>query len=313
MKFRVRILASIALAFVLIAPGPALAKKSLELVVTAAFVSYAGLDVYDSMAEYLSKKTGYDVSVVYGLTYAEADAALERGDIEIGAICGMPYVQKEGKGIVELLAVPVMATGQDRWKDVPGYANVPGKYYSYTIVHKDSPIKSWKDLRGKTYAFNDMESNSGYNMPRAKLIDLGAKSWEGYFSRVVVSGTHEESIRLVAEGLVDASSVDSLVLDFDRSIDDPYANDVRVIEVLFEGGAGAPPFVVNGDMDEDLKSALQTALVGMDEDERGREILAEALLARFDMPDDANYDDIRSWMAKAERAGFVDFGAGMTN
>jgi phosphonate transport system substrate-binding protein len=281
--------------------------RSLKMVVTAAFVSNAGLDVYDDIAAYLSKRTGYKIEVVSGLSYAEADDALAKGTVEIGAICGLPYIHKAQRDQVELLAIPVMAATAGTWPDVPGYDNVPGKYYSYTIVKKDSDLKKWSDLRGKTYAFNDIGSNSGYNMPRYKLVQLGARSWTEYFSKVRVSGSHEESIRMVAEGLVDASSVDSLVLDFDRANDDPYASNVRVIETLFEGGAGAPPFVISKKVDMSFKQSLQDVMTSMHRDPEGSHILKRALLREFMPPNDANYNDIRSFENAARKAGFQDF------
>jgi phosphonate transport system substrate-binding protein len=281
--------------------------RNLKMVVTAAFVSNAGLDVYDDIAAYLSKRTGYQIQVVSGLSYAEADEALAKGAVEIGAICGLPYIHKAKHNQVELLAVPVMASTAGRWPDVPGYDKIPGKYYSYTIVKKDSPLRHWSDLRGKTYVFNDIGSNSGYNMPRYKLVQLGAKSWAEYFSKVRVSGSHEESIRMVAEGLVDASSVDSLVLDFDRANDDPYATKVRVIEVLFEGGAGAPPFVISKKVDMSFKPSLQAAMTSMHQDPEGREILRRALLREFMLPTDENYNDVRAFESAARRVGFQDF------
>jgi phosphonate transport system substrate-binding protein len=281
--------------------------RSLKMVVTAALVSNAGLDVYDDIAAYLSKRTGYKIQVVSGLSYAEADEALANGTVEIGAICGLPYVHKAKADQVELLAVPVMAAAAGTWSDVPGYEKVPGKYYSYTIVRKDSHIKDWSELRGKTYVFNDVGSNSGYNMPRYKLVQLGVKSWTEYFSKVRVSGSHEESIRMVAEGLVDASSVDSLVLDFDRANDDPYATNVRVIEVLFEGGAGAPPFVISKKVDMSFKQSLQDAMTSMHRDPEGRQILGRALMREFMLPNDANYNDVRSFENAARSAGFLDF------
>ena len=143
-------------------------------------------------------------------------------------------------------------------------------------------------------------------MPRYKLVQLGAKSWEEYFSRVVVSGSHEESIRMVASGEVDASSVDSMVFDYERSVGNPNALQVRIIETLFPGGAGAPPVVMNVNADPALREAIQQALVNMYKDPAGKRILQKALLLRFDPPNDANYDDIRYMESAAHKAGFRD-------
>ena len=278
------------------------------MVVTAAFVSDQGIAVYEDIAHYLSTKLHADVRVISGTSYDESNMLLEQGIIQVGFICGLPYTQEFAKGKVTLVAIPVMAASAGQIPGTPGYAKVPGKYYSYTIVRKDSPLKSWADLKGKSYVFNEQTSNSGYNMPRYKLVQLGAKSWEDWFSRIEVSGSHEESIRMVASGMVDASSVDSMVLDYERHIGDPAAMQVKVIETLFPGGAGIPPVVVGAKVDPKLRDALQRALVGMDEDPEGRGILKRALLQRFDPPDDHNYDDIRRMAEAARKAGFHDYG-----
>jgi len=283
------------------------APKKVKMVVTAAFVSDKGITVYESLAKYFSGKLGWDVEVVSGLSYSEADKMLDSGAIQVGYVCGLPYTHKKAEGKYDLLAIPVMSLKKGTYKDANGYENVPGKYYSYTIVRKDSPINSWADMKGKSYAFNDMGSNSGYNMPRFKLVNLGAKSWKDYFSKVVVSGAHEESIRMVSKGLVDASSVDSLVLDYDRSIGDKDALNVRIIEHLHKGGAGAPPVVISKKADPEIKSKLKDVLLAMHSDPEGKKILSNALVTRFDPPNDSNYDDIRNMEKAAKDAGFKDF------
>ena len=271
-------------------------KEPVRMVVTAAFVSQNGLPVYEKLAKYLGKKMGREVSVISGTSYNESDKLLAQGIIQVGFICGLPYTQNHASGKVDLVAIPVMAMKKGEIKGTPGYEKVPGKYYSYTIVRKDSRIRNWKDL-----TFNEKTSNSGYNMPRYKLVQLGAKSWEDYFSRIVVSGSHEESIRLVSKGIVDASSVDSLVLDYDRHMGNADALNVKIIEVLFPNGAGIPPVVLSSKADPALRKILTHILTNMHKDPEGRTILKEALMLRFDPPNDSNYDDIR----RMEKAAHV--------
>lgn len=275
----------------------------IKIVVTAAFVSEQGLEIYDEMADYISEKMKVPVALVSGTSYEESDMLLKRSIVQVGFICGFPYIRNED---YQLIAVPVMAIENRQFEDAPSYRDVPGKYFSYTIVRKDSPITDWEGLRGKSYVYNDQSSNSGYNMPRFKLIQLGEKRWEDYFSSVRVSGSHEESIRMVSRGEVDASSVDSLVLDYDRHYGDLDARNVRIIEVLFKEGAGAPPVVANRSLSPELQQRLQQVLTRMHEDPEGRALLSKALIKRFAPPDDGNYDDIRAMDDRAQQVGFVD-------
>jgi phosphonate transport system substrate-binding protein len=285
----------------------AAADNTLNVVVTAAFVSEEGLPIYQELADYLGKKVNLEAKVISGLTYDESDMLLNKGIIQIGFVCGLPYTHAKKTGTYRLLGIPVMALKKGIYPDVPGYENVPGKYYSYTIVRKDSPLKNWQDLRGHSYAYNEQNSNSGYNMPRYKLVQLGARSWEDWFSTIKVSGSHEESIRLVSSGAVDASSVDSLVLDYERSINLPDALNVKVIEVLgYPKGAGAVPVVISNKTDPGLVEKLQHALLNMQHDPEGRSILKKALILHFSPPDDKNYDDVRHMEQAAKISGFHD-------
>lgn len=289
-----------------VSPTTVAGEGDIKMVVTAAFVSERGLPIYGELAKYVGDKLGHKTDLISGLNYAEANALLARGIIQMGFICGLPYIHGKAEGRFDLLAIPVIATSQTRPPDSVSYAHVPGKYFSYTIVRKNSALSSWQSLRGKRYVYNEQDSNSGYNMPRYKLVQLGAKSWDEYFAQVQVSGSHEESVRMVSRGAVDASSVDSLVLDYMRLHGDPDALNVKVIETLFPGGAGIPPVVINTRTDPALRHAIQTVLLNMDKDPEGRRILGAALLQRFDPPDDANYDDVRAMEAAAKQAGFRD-------
>lgn len=279
-------------------------KKTVKMVVTAATVSLKGMPVYDEMARYFSRKLGWDVKVISNLSYAESDNMLAKGVIQIGFVCGLPYVHNFAQGDYELLAIPIMSMKKGAFPDAKGYEDIPGKYYSYTVVRKDSPLKSWADLKGKSYAFSELTSNSGYNLPRAKLVSIGAGSWN-YFSRVVVSGSHEESIRLVASRAVDASSVDSLVLDYDRVLKSAAALNVRIIEHL--GPAGIPPVVISKKADQSIKQPMRNVMLTMHHDPEGKQILEKAMMTRFDPPADRNYDDIRAYAVTAKNAGFTDY------
>ncbi len=269
--------------------------QAIQIAMTAAFVSESGVDIYSEITDYLRDKMKHEFEFISGFSYSTVDAMLDSGVAHIGFVCGLPYVLKHDQQTpsVELLVAPVM-------KD-PKYKNQP-KYFSYVIVHKDSPLKNFRDLQGHTYAYNDEISNSGFNMPRARLIEMGETN--GFFKKVLRSGSHEESIRMVATGQVDASSVDSLVLDFDLKFNPEFAKQVKIIDVL--GPAGIPPVVVSTNFPALWRDKIKELLVGMDEDPEGKLILNKALVNRFIVVDDSNYDDIRKMKSLAEKSGYLE-------
>lgn len=282
------------------APAAATSKSTpapstkVRMAMTAAFVSESGMPVYGRIATYLSKKLGSEVSFITGQSYGEVDKMLDAGAVEVAFVCGLPYVLKHdaNKDSVHLLAAPVMKAAR--------YGKKP-KYFSDLIVRKDSKFKKLEDLRGATFVYNEESSNSGYNLPRYKMLKLGLT--QGFFGKVIRSGSHEESIRLVATGKADASYVDSLVIDFDRETGNGWASEVKVLDSL--GPAGIPPVVVSGKVSAEVRQRIKQALLTMNKDPDGRRILDDALVERFVEVDDSNYDDVRQQYQAAVKAGFT--------
>ena len=79
--------------------------------------------------------------------------------------------------------------------------NVDGStgYYSIGFAKKDSGITDMATAKGKSFAFADPNSASGYLVPAAELTASLGKL-EEYFSEVKFSGGHEQTIVGVANG-----------------------------------------------------------------------------------------------------------------
>jgi phosphonate transport system substrate-binding protein len=274
------------------AAGSAATKRPLRVAMSAAFVSERGVPVYGKIVDYLAEKSDVPLELVTGLAYTTINQMLEAGAVDYGFICGYPYILAHDQPTpqVELVAAPVP-------KD-PRYLHQP-VYFSDLVVRKDSPFKTLQDLRGRTYVYNEETSNSGYNMPRSYLVKLGLT--HGFFGKVLRSGSHEASIRMVAQGLADASFVDSLVLDYDRAKGFGEAAEVRVIDSL--GPAATVPLVVS--TAAGVTAPLKAILLRMHEDPKGRRILDEAFLERFAEVSDADYDGLRAMKKAAEDARFL--------
>lgn len=273
--------------------APQAHQRPLRIALAAALVSEQGVPVYHRMISYLEGKLGRDIELVTGLGYDTINGMLNDAAIDAAFLCGLPYVLLHDQpGMdVELLAAPVMKAARYQEKPV---------YYADLIVRKDSDIRSIHDLRGRTYVYNEETSNSGYNLPRAHLLELGLT--QGFFGKLLRSGSHEESIRMVADGRADASYVTSLVLEYDLAHGLGVADRVRVVESL--GPTGIPPVVARSGLPEGVRQELRRHLLAMHEDPEGRSILDQALVQHFVPVDDANYQDIRERKNRAEAAGF---------
>ena len=85
--------------------------------------------------------------------------------------------------------------------------NVDGSftYYSIGFARDDSGITSLDDMAGQVFAFGDPNSTSGYLIPQVEIPAAGYSMEPGvYFSDVVFTGGHEQTIIAVANGDVAA-------------------------------------------------------------------------------------------------------------
>jgi phosphonate transport system substrate-binding protein len=113
----------------------------------------------------------------------------------------------------------------------------------------------------------------------------------GFFGRSVASGAHERSLQLLLDGSVDASAIDSTVLEQELRMHPEHRQRLRVIETL--GPSPIPPFVASRALPNELRAAVRGALVEMHRDPVGAEALAAWGIARLVRMVDADYDPIR--------------------
>lgn len=77
-------------------------------------------------------------------------------------------------------------------------------YYSIGIARKDSGITDLATAKGKTFAFADPNSTSGYLVPAVEMKAQLGEDLEKFFSKVTFSGGHEQTIVGVANKQFDA-------------------------------------------------------------------------------------------------------------
>jgi phosphonate transport system substrate-binding protein len=260
----------------------------------ASFLADNARPTYERIAGYLAVRLAVPVELLGDVPEAERHRRLDAGAIEVAFICGLPYSQKHDRPErpIELLCAPVMAA--------PRYGGRP-VYFTDVIVRRDDPARAFADLRGRAWVYNDDGSHSGYNVMRHHLLALGETG--RYFGRVVASGAHQRSIQMVLDGEVDASGIDSTVLEIELARRRELGAGLRTIAII--GPSPIPPVVVARGLDPALKARLRDLFLGMSADPAGRAVLAEGRMARFVPVRDADYDPIRAMARQAEAAGFL--------
>ncbi len=244
--------------------------------------------LYEELTDYLAAKLDRPVELVQGKTYGEINDMLKSGELTVALVCTNPYLQGQDDFGMELLAVPV----------------IHGElvYYSLLIVGRNTESESLGSLRGASFAFTDPLSNTGRLVPAYQLALLGTNA-DAFFSQTIFTYSHDSSVRAVADGVVTAASVDSLVYDYLASTEPDLVARVRVIERW--GPFGINPIAVNPRLDEQTKGELRRVFLEMDVEPEGRAILKKLDIDRFVIADDSMYDSVREMRAYLRERGLA--------
>jgi phosphonate transport system substrate-binding protein len=238
------------------------------------------------ISAYISSQVGIPVEFISGLPWQEREEGFDTGEIQICWMCSLPYIWKAEQKLpyVELLAAPVM--------QLPRYLNQP-IYFSDIVVHRESDFRSFADLRGASWAYNEPHSHSGFNLTRYKLALLGENF--DYFGDVVASGAHDRSLEMILKRQIDAAAIDSTVLELLLTLHPDIEKHIRIIDTW--GPSPIPPWVIRKDVSHEVRDTIRQTLLQMHSDAQGREILDQGQIDHFTLVEDQDYDPVRE-MAK---------------
>src|SRR5712671_3418485 len=152
------------------------------------------LDRWTPFADYLSKQLGVKVTLRIANDYAAVIEGQRAGNIHIASYGSASFAR------ARLTGVPTDAFAND--------INADGStgYYSMFFVKASSPYKSIDQLKGKNLGLVDPNSTSGNNVPRFELDKLGISDADGYFGKVVFTGSHENAMLALSQGTVEVAA-----------------------------------------------------------------------------------------------------------
>ncbi|MDQ7784773.1 MAG: phosphate/phosphite/phosphonate ABC transporter substrate-binding protein [Desulfomonilaceae bacterium] len=253
--------------------------ESLKVAVSAMVSPKASFSYYRELLDYLGRKLDTRVELIQRKTYGEVNELLGKGRIDIAFICSGPYAAAKEKYGFKLLVAPEIHGSHF--------------YQSYLIVNKSSPYRNLEDLRGKTFAFTDPDSNTGRLVP-VYWLSLSGEHPEDFFGNTVFTYSHDNSIMAVSRGLVDGAAVDGLIWEYVSRTDPELTASTRVIKRSKR--YGIPPVVVSPSLSRETGERIRDVFVTAHEDSVGRRILDGLKIDRFIVPRDEWYDPVREML-----------------
>lgn len=186
-KFMGRVVAAIAMAAALASPTLAQSWKDqfpeLTIGISSSENETDAIARTQPYADYLTRELGVPVKIVRGTDYAAVVEAMHSGHVQFASVGPAAYAL--ARKIMGDEVIPVAVS-----LDKDGNKG----YHSVIAVRADSPYQTLADLKGKSLAFADPNSASGFQVPSYYLAKELGRPADQYFNPVSFSGGHEQSV-----------------------------------------------------------------------------------------------------------------------
>ena len=203
---------------------------------------------------FLEKEMGRKIRYFITLNYSAAVEAMISKKADVSFMSPLPYVLANKYSGVEAVLGEI-------------YDGKP-YYYSRIFVRKDSGIRKLSDLKGKTIAYVDPISSSGFMYPhdifnRADLVNGGMEKPEGgFFRRVYFAGGDQQAINSMVGGFVNAAGVSQYALNLLR----PEQRD-QVVAIAQSARIPSHNVVVRKGLEPEIRQKFIAAMLKMNRPE----------------------------------------------
>lgn len=271
----------LAVAFALVACGRS--EAPLTLVLTPSRDPTALKEAGDAFAATITKLSGVPLKAIVASDYAGVIEALRSRRVELAFVHPVGYVLANREAGCQILV-------RDIWQGKTAYT---ARFY----VRKDRGIQRLEDLRGKTVAFVDPASSSGYIYPMVLLIKQGLvrdRDPKSFFKDALFSGTHEAALQSVLHGRVDAAA------SFDKAPELHLKDPALVAQLGFVGETPAIPeagICVRPGVPAEAVAKIKRALLSIKSPEHSALLKQIYDIDGFIEASDADYQPVRDAMA----------------
>jgi phosphonate transport system substrate-binding protein len=226
------------------------------------------------LVTYLEGCIGSKIDLTIAEDYTAAVLALKYDHADIAWIGPFAYIIASREADVEAIAGGIR-------KDTGTTT-----YNSIIITRSDTGIHTIDDLKGRTFAFVDPASTSGYLVPLAMFSEHNI-SPEKYFSNVMFAGSHTATELAVYNGTVDAAadSMPSYEIMVQNSSIDPHKMSI----IWVSEDIPPSPIVVQKRLGIDTITTIQKCLL-----QSNVEVISfEGAISGFAAISDGDYNFIR--------------------
>jgi phosphonate transport system substrate-binding protein len=221
---------------------------------------------FKPLIAHIEKRLGLPVKAYFGPDQAAVVVGMQGQKIDLAYLEPLSYVQAARMGGAEAFAK------ENTIKTGLGFS-------SLIVSRADSKIKTLADAKGKSFAFVDPASVSGYLLPMMHFEQVLNIKPTAYFKAVRFGGSHEANIEAVIEGEVQVAATSDGEIKSERDLNVLWKSDP----------IPTSPIAYRKALPESLKAAIREAVLGFND----AKSLARVGLKGFAPAKDTDYDVIR--------------------
>jgi len=228
---------------------------------------------YEPLAEYLGRKLGLKVTLIYLDNYGEVCDKFIYQQLDAAFFGSFSYALTHAKVGVQPIARP----------DYHGTS----AYRGLIVVREDSHIKNVKDMKGKRLALVHRATYAGFLYPLLFFKEYGVGDLEKYFSKVMYVGSHDKSIFAILNGEADIATPKDLI--YQRLIKENPDLEKKLVVLSASMPVPSNTLCVRKDLEPSLKKRLKDALLNLNNDEEAKSALESLGAVRFIETKDEDY------------------------
>lgn len=255
----------------------AFAEESLKFGVPAKRVALSKLESWQPVIDEVSKRSGIELELVITKDHYELIEKMKNEEIDLAYYSPVFYV----KAHHELDCIPLVL----RVMYGTPY------YRAGFITQKDSEINQLEDLRDKRFALTSKrDSTSGYYIPIDMLREINIDHQEDL--DIIYTGKHENVLRSVSYGYVDAGVIKLFILEEPRN--QKYLSEIKIFAHSLYLPASS--IAARKGLSVEVMDQMTAAFLSLNTDSVGRESMAGLNFDGFVLSDDKLYDIVRDYM-----------------
>lgn len=242
------------------------------------------------LIDFLEKETGYYYRTAVPASFVAVVEAFGTKKADVAGINTFSYLMANAKYGAEARLRVVRDNNETTYK---------GAF----IARTNSDINNIEDLNGRTFAFVDPSSTSGYILPKAKLDKLEIKP-----SEIVFAMRHDNVVTMVYQRQVDAGAIyynapdpkTGQIYDARMRVEKQFPDVEKKIKIIgFTEEIPNDPIVFRKDLDEKMKEKIINALLKFVSTPKGEKAMYEIYDIRgLIRTKDSDYDKLRELLKK---------------